>query len=180
MGAFQWTRCIALSLGMLAPVMAFAQAPAPAPVQISPDIDNYAGIFFFCKGLVNEAWTTRACEEMGISLSTQAAKAQKPIALLRMGDTPDKYPELAKAQGFDSNRAVWFLMTIDPHARSKGQWEIAARADGIKKTTSTTAPPQTVTYSKRATVVSASAVAEKGAELLSSLMLVLTTPMRPL
>jgi hypothetical protein len=176
MGTSRSIRSIVLGFGLVAPALASAQAPPPAP----PVIDSYSGIFFFCKPLANEAWTARACAEVGDRMAVLAERAKKPIVLMKIGDTREKYPELAKAKGFDSNGAIWFLLMIDPHAQNKGQWEIAARADGISKPTSPGAQPQTVTYSKRATVISASAVAEKGAELLGGIMLVLTTPMRAL
>jgi hypothetical protein len=171
MSALRSIRCLALGLGLLAPALSHAQAP---------EIDNYSGIFFFCKTLANEAWTARACEEISAGMNEQAARARKPLVVLKMGDTREKYPELAKAKGFDSTRAIWFLLSIDPHPRNKGQWEIAARADGIHKAPSPAGQPQTVTYSKRADVASASAVAEKSNQLLGAIMTVLTTSMRPL
>lgn len=143
------------------------------------EIDNHAGIFFFCKPLANEAWTTRACAEVGTKMAAMAAEAKKPIVIMKIGDTRDKYPELARAAGFDSSRALWVLLTIDPHAQIKGQWELAARADG-HHTPSTTGTPQTITYSKRATAMSAGAVADKGKELLEGIMASLTSPMKPL
>jgi hypothetical protein len=176
MGAFKFIRSSAFGLGLFAPAMAFAQVPALP----SPEIDAYSGIFFFCKRLPNETWTLRACEDAGNAMVTLAAGARKPIVLLGSGDTSNTYPALAKKQGFDSNSAVWFLLTIEPHVRNKGQWEIVARADGVKSSPATSAQPQTVTYSKRTTVISADAVVEKSSELLSSLMLVLTSRLRPL
>jgi hypothetical protein len=176
MDMFRATRCTAISLALALPAVAAAQTPAASP----PEIENYAGIFFFCKPLANEAWTPRACEQMGSRMAEFAARAKKPIVLMKIGDTRDKYPGLAKAQGFDSTKAIWFLITIDPHPGRQGQWEVAARADGTAKPTSPNAQPQVVTYSKKADVASSAAVAEKGSELLSAIMSALTTPMRPL
>lgn len=176
MGVFQGIRCIALCLGIFAPAVASAQAPALP----SPEIDSYSGIFFFCKRLPSEAWTPGACEDVGNAMVALAARAKKPVVLLGSGDTPDTYPALAKNKGFDSKSAVWFLLTIEPHARNKGQWEIYVRSDGLKMFPATSAQPQTVTYSKRATAATADTVAEKSAEVLGSIMLVLTSVMRPL
>jgi hypothetical protein len=176
MGASGMLRRIAFGIGLLAPALAAAQAPATP----APEIENYSGMFFYCKPITREDWTRPACEEIGKTMAALAARAKKPVVLLKAADTRDRYPHLAQAQGFDSARAIWFLLTIDPHPRNKGQWEIAARADGINKTPAPNGQPQTVTYSKRADVVSASAVAEKSGELLGSIMFVLTTPMRPL
>ncbi|WP_284179683.1 hypothetical protein [Rhabdaerophilum sp. SD176] len=150
---------------------------APSP---KPEIDYHDGIFFFCKPAAGQAWSLQACTEAGKHLADLAAKAKKPIVLLKIGDTRDKYPALAQAAGFDSAKAIWFLLSIDPHAQNKGQWEIAARADATNRAPSAPSQPQVVTYSRRADVVSSSAVADKGKELLSGIMLVLTTSMKPL
>lgn len=149
------------------------------PAAMAREIDNHAGIFFFCKPLANEAWTARSCEEMGARMVALAGVVQKPIVLLKIGDTREKYPELAKAKGFDSNRAVWFLISIDPHAQNKGQWELAARADVTNRTPSASGQPQVATYSRKATAASSSEVADKGKQMLDSIMLALAAPTRP-
>ncbi|MCZ8183743.1 MAG: hypothetical protein O9322_12295 [Beijerinckiaceae bacterium] len=151
--------------------------PAPAP---PPEISYHDGIFFFCKPVAGQAWSQQACTEAGKHLADLAAKAKKPIVLLKIGDTRDKYPALAQAAGFDSSKAIWFLLSIDPHAQNKGQWEIVARADMTNRAPSAPSQPQVVTYSRRADVVSSSAVAEKSRELLGGIMLVLTSSMKPL
>jgi hypothetical protein len=146
----------------------------------SREIDNHAGIFFFCKPLANEAWTSRACEEVGARMTALAGVVQKPIVILKTGDTREKYPELAKAKGFDSTRAVWFLLTIDPHAQLKGQWELVARADHSKIPPPPSGQPQVVTNSMRATVDASAEVAASGKAMLDTLMLSMARPQKPL
>lgn len=146
------------------------------PAAMAREIDNHAGIFFFCKPLANEAWTARSCEEMGARMVALAAVVQKPIVLLKIGDTREKYPELAKAKGFDSTRAVWFLISIDPHAQLKGQWELAARVDHANTKIPAGSQPQVVTSSMRATVDASAEVAAKGNSMLGTLMLSLARP----
>jgi hypothetical protein len=146
----------------------------------SREIDNHAGIFFFCKPLANEAWTARACQEIGDRMTALAGVVQKPIVILKMSDTREKYPELAKARGFDSTRAVWFLLTIDPHAQLKGQWELVARADHAKIPPPPSGQPQVVTNSMRATVDASAEVAAKGKAMLDTLMLSMARPQKPL
>jgi hypothetical protein len=140
------------------------------------EIDNHDGIFFFCKPLANQAWTARACEEMGARMAQLAAVVQKPVVLMKIGDTREKYPELAKAKGFDSARAVWFLLTIDPHAQMKGQWELTARVDHLKTPPPASGQSQVVTNSMRATVDASADVAAKGKAMLDTLMLALAKP----
>lgn len=146
------------------------------PAATAREIDNHAGIFFFCKPLANEAWTARACEDVADRMAALAAVVQKPIVLLKTGDTREKYPELAKAKGFDSSRAVWFLLTIDPHAQLKGQWELAVRVDHLKTPPPASGQPQVVTSSMRATVDASADVAAKGKAMLGTLMLTLASP----
>lgn len=155
----------------------FLVAAMGFPVASAREIDNHGGIFFFCKPLASEAWTKRACEEMGARMIALASGVQKPVVLLKTGDTRDRYPELAKAKGFESSRAVWFLVTIEPHAQNKGQWELAARADA-NRVPAAGGQPQVVTYSRRATAGSSGEVAGMGNQLLSTLMLVLASPGR--
>lgn len=164
-----------LVAGALFAGLSAAAAQQPAPTR---EIDNHAGIFFFCKGIASEAWTARACGQMGEELAALAAQHKKPIVLLKIGDTREKYPELAKAAGFDSTRAVWFLMTIDPHAQLKGQWQLAARADHLKTPPATDGQPQVVTSSMRATVDASADVAARGKAMLGALMLTLTSPLK--
>jgi hypothetical protein len=160
----------------------FAVSPIPGALaqSASREIDNHAGIFFFCKPLANEAWTARACEEVGNRMVELAAVVQKPIVILKTGDTREKYPELAKAKGFDSKSAVWFLLTIDPHAQLKGQWELVARADHSKIPPPASGQPQVVTNSMRATVDASAGVAARGKAMLDTLMLALARPQKPL
>lgn len=158
--------------------VSFLAAAMGLPPASAREIDNYGGIFFYCKPLASEAWTARACEEMGARMVALAGAVQKPLVILKTGDTRDKYPGLSKAAGFDSNRAVWFLITIEPHAQNKGQWELAARADA-SRAPSAGGQPQVVTYSRQATADSSSDVASKGNHLLGTLMVVLASPGRP-
>lgn len=166
---------LAASMIALAGASSGAIAQSAGPTR---EIDRHAGIFFFCKPAAGQAWSQRACQEAGDRLATLAAEAKKPIVLLKIGDTRDKYPELARAVGFDSSDAVWFLLSIDPHVQLKGKWELAARADHRNKAPSAGAQPQVVTSSMRATVDASTEVAAKGKELLGTLMLTLTGPMR--
>jgi hypothetical protein len=154
-------------------------ALAQSPLSVAREIDNHAGIFFFCKPIAKEAWTASSCEEMAARMTALAAAVQKPIVILKARDTRDKYPELAKAKGFDAAKAVWFLLTIDPHGQLKGQWQLAARADHAKIPPSASGQPEIVTSSMRATVDASTEVAPRGKAMLDSLMLTLARPSKP-
>jgi hypothetical protein len=164
---------LSLAWFAISPIHAVLAQSTPPAVR---EIDNHAGIFFFCKPLASEAWTARACEETGARMAELASAVQKPVVILKARDTRETYPRLAKAKGFDSTRAIWFLLTIDPHAQLKGQWELTARVDHSKIPPPVSGQPQVVTSSMRATVDASADVSARGKAMLDTLMLTLARP----
>jgi hypothetical protein len=179
METFQLFRCITLCFGLLAPVGTLAQTPAP-PIA---EIESFSGILFYCKPLASEAWTQRMCEEMDREMTSWAASAKKPIALLKTTDTRETNNERAKAAGFDAKHGLWVLLTIAQSASSASIWDVSARADGIKSGQPAQTAQQTTTYTKNDILgrgASDSEAAARGKRTLGVIMNALITPMRPL
>lgn len=179
MDRFRLFRCIALGFGLLAPTGMLAQTPAPAVAEI----EHFSGILFYCKPLASEAWTQRVCEEMSTEMTSWAARAKKPIALLKITDTRETNNERAKAAGFDPKHGLWVLLTISPSSSSNSIWDVSARADGIKSGQPARAAPQTTTYTKNDILGRGATYSEAAARAKRTLGVVMdavTLPLRPL
>ena len=179
MGRFRLFHSIALGFGLLASAPAYAQTPAPA----IPEIEHFSGILFYCKPLASEAWTQHVCKEMDSEMTSWAARAKKPIALLKTTDTRETNNERAKAAGFDPKHGLWVLLTIAPGTSSSNIWDVSARADGIKSGQPAKAAPQTTTYTKNDILgrgASDSDAVARAKRTLGTIMSAVTTPMRPL
>lgn len=182
MGAGTTIRGLAIAIGLLGPAGASAQAPAQTPAP-APEIELFSGILFYCKPLASEAWTERMCDAARADMTSWAARAKKPIALLKTTDTRETNVERAKAAGFDPKHGLWVLLTIAPGTSPSGAWDISARADGIKSGQPAQAVPQTTTYTKNDILgrgASDSEAAARAKRTLGTIMTVLTSSMRPL
>jgi hypothetical protein len=191
MGIFRLFRSFGLSACLVAPVLActelLAQAPVPSPppsaARPKTDIDNFSGILFYCKPLAQHAWTQAWCADMGSEMTSWAARASKPIALLNTSDTREKNDEKARAAGFDPKHGLWVLLRVDPRTSAPAGWDLAIRADGIAAGQPVNVPSQTTTYSKSELLGASIAPNEataRGRRILGTIMTALTVPMRPL
>jgi hypothetical protein len=185
MGMFRLPHRIAVAASLIVPLVvsaaASAQTPLPQPAKTA--IDNFSGFLFYCKPLASIAWTEAWCGQMRTEMSSWAARAKRPVALLNMTDTRARHEERARAAGFDPKHGLWFLLTLDQRTTAPAGLDLNARADGIAAGQPSTQPSQTTTYSKSELLsanTSPDEAAARGKRIIGTIMTALTTPMRPL
>jgi hypothetical protein len=174
---------VAGSLAIPVVVPTAASAQVATQQQAKAAIDDYSGILFYCKPLANTAWTQAWCDQMRTEMTSWGARAKKPVVLLSMTDTRARHEERARAAGFDPKHGLWFLLTLDPRTSSPAGLDLNARADGIAAGQPDTRPSQTTTFSKSELLgagISPDEAAARGKRIMGTIMLALTTPMRPL